>query len=315
MGDQGLSPFATNVTSKLHRTSYPSIDASRPELSQAGKAVLITGGTTGIGFAITKAFITASASTVIITGRRQEVLDKAVSSLKDIAATLNKDAQIIGERGDVAKPDDTNALWASLAERGIIVDVLVLNAARFAVPKPLFELGVDFVWESFEVNVRGPLHFAERFYKQAGSENRPKSLVNISTQSIHESKREYVPMAADRPEYGLTKASGTLAIQYVAQEVPADKMQVVSFHPGMVFTEPWVVLGATPDLFTFDDPALAGNYAVWAASTEARFLHGRFTWAAWDVDEVRERYERRLETDPDFLRVGVCGLKGPDVAY
>ncbi|KAK5662179.1 hypothetical protein OQA88_8084 [Cercophora sp. LCS_1] len=274
-----ITPLTSTVTPTIHRTPYLAIDASRPELSQAGKTVLITGGTAGIGFDIAKGFIAASASTIIVTGRRQEVLDKAVTSLKDIAAASGKDVRIIGERGDVVNPGDTNAL-------GIIINVLILNAARFAVPKPLLELSIDYVWEPFKVNVRGPIHFTEKFYKQ--------SLVNISTQSIHESKNEYIPMAGARPEYGLTKASGTLTIQFIAQELQ---------------------LGATRDMFDFDDVTLAGNYAVWAASPEARYLHGRFTWASWDVDELREKFAKRLETDPEFLRVGVCGLMGPDVAY
>jgi len=174
MAEPTQNPFATNVTRTVHRTSYPAIAATRPELIQAGKTVLITGGTAGIGFAIAKAFIAASISTVVITGRRQEQLAKAVASLTDLAAAAGHGGKIIGERSDAADPASIDALWASLAERGVIVDVLVLNAAKFATPKPLFELGIEHVWESFEVNVRGPLHHAERFYKQVGAGGRPK---------------------------------------------------------------------------------------------------------------------------------------------
>lgn len=60
---------------------------------------------------------------------------------------------------------------------------------------------------------------------------------------------------------------------------------------------------------------LAGNYAVWVALPEVRFLHGRFTWASWDVDELMEgEIKARLEREVDFLRVGVCGLKGANLA-
>ena len=48
--------------------------------SLEGKLALITGGGTGIGYGIAKAFIEAGAK-VIITGRREEVLQEAVSSL------------------------------------------------------------------------------------------------------------------------------------------------------------------------------------------------------------------------------------------
>lgn len=45
-----------------------------------GRCALITGGTSGIGFAIAKAFLNAGAS-VVITGRNQERLDKACAAL------------------------------------------------------------------------------------------------------------------------------------------------------------------------------------------------------------------------------------------
>jgi hypothetical protein len=32
---------------------------------------------------------------------------------------------------------------------------------------------------------------------------------------------------------------------------------------------------------------LAGNFTVWAASPEAKFLKGKFVWVKWDVDELK----------------------------
>ncbi len=56
---------------------------------------------------------------------------------------------------------------------------------------------------------------------------------------------------------------------------------------------------------------LAGSYAVWAASKEAEFLHGRWVWAAWDVDELfRGELRKRIDEDPYYLKVGIVGLKG-----
>ena len=58
--------------------------------------------------------------------------------------------------------------------------------------------------------------------------------------------------------------------------------------------------------------ALPGAYAVWAASKEARFLHGRYTFAYWDVDELAstEENRKRIEEDVEFLRWGIHGLRG-----
>ncbi|KAK1244615.1 hypothetical protein MKX07_003414 [Trichoderma sp. CBMAI-0711] len=55
--------------------------------------------------------------------------------------------------------------------------------------------------------------------------------------------------------------------------------------------------------------SLPSSVAVWAASDEAAFLHGRFIWSAWDVEELQMGPLReRIETDDKFLRIGVYGL-------
>ncbi len=54
---------------------------------------------------------------------------------------------------------------------------------------------------------------------------------------------------------------------------------------------------------------LPGQFAVWAASPEATFLHGRFVWTEWDVDEMRNgEFRKRIEEDPHYLKIGVKGL-------
>lgn len=53
---------------------------------------------------------------------------------------------------------------------------------------------------------------------------------------------------------------------------------------------------------------LPGQFAVWAASREAEYLHGRFVWANWDVDEVKTVLGKQISEEPNFLKVGVEGL-------
>lgn len=74
----------TNVTKTIRKDVYPAISPSRPELSQAGKVVLFTGGGTGLGFNVAKSVVQASADTVIIIGRRLEKLETAASTLRQI---------------------------------------------------------------------------------------------------------------------------------------------------------------------------------------------------------------------------------------
>lgn len=55
--------------------------------------------------------------------------------------------------------------------------------------------------------------------------------------------------------------------------------------------------------------SLPSSVAIWAASDEAAFLHGRFIWSAWDVEELRSGPLReRIEQDENYLRIGVHGV-------
>lgn len=56
-------------------------------------------------------------------------------------------------------------------------------------------------------------------------------------------------MAQDRPVYGLSKMFGTLIFQYIAQNTPADKVQIVSYHPGLIYSGEWEKMGVPQDLF------------------------------------------------------------------
>ncbi|KAF3065801.1 short-chain dehydrogenase [Daldinia childiae] len=286
----------TSLTSLLkttHKGSYPAISPSRPELSQVGRTVLITGGSTGVGYAIARGFAQASASRIIISGRREEVLKAAVGKLVDDFPKV----QFVGKQLDVADLQGTDELWADLGRQGITVDVLVLNASSPSHPQPILEAGFDKIWQDFIINVRTLLVFAEKFYKQPSEE------------------KDWNNIVPEIPGYGLTKSAGTLLIQQIAKDTSPKDMQVLSFHPGSILTETVRrVMGNISDSFDFDgydfdDEDLCGHFAVWAASREAEFLHGRFMWAAWDVDELRKGEIRKLiDEETYYLQIGVKGL-------
>ena len=113
------------------------------DVSLQDRVAVITGGTTGIGLAAARRFISAGAQ-VVVTGQDPERLQAAQSELPQ--------ATIV--RADARHLDDLRALAATVGERFGRVDALFLNAGifRFQSIAELTEAHYD---EQFDTNVKG----------------------------------------------------------------------------------------------------------------------------------------------------------------
>ena len=89
---------------------------TRPLLKS--KIAVVTGGSSGIGLATAKRFVDEGAY-VFIAGRRQDELDKAVAEIG---------SNVTGVKTDIAKLDDLDRLYETVAKKGKI-DVIFAGAA------------------------------------------------------------------------------------------------------------------------------------------------------------------------------------------
>lgn len=80
------------------------------------KTVVITGGSSGIGFAAAKKFYEEGAC-VIITGRKNDRLQKAVAELE------NGSNSCLGIKADVSKKEDMEALFTRIRDEYKTIDV------------------------------------------------------------------------------------------------------------------------------------------------------------------------------------------------
>jgi NAD(P)-dependent dehydrogenase (short-subunit alcohol dehydrogenase family) len=115
-----------------------------------GKMAVITGGTTGIGFAAAKLFVEEGAY-VFITGRRQRELDAAVKAIG---------SNVTGVQGDVAILADLDRLYAAVKAKGKL-DIVFANAgiAEFA---PLDRITEEHFDRLFDINVKGALFTVQK---------------------------------------------------------------------------------------------------------------------------------------------------------
>jgi NAD(P)-dependent dehydrogenase (short-subunit alcohol dehydrogenase family) len=116
----------------------------------AGKVAVITGGTTGIGLAAAKLFVSEGAY-VFITGRRQKELDAAVKEIGD---------NVTGVQGDVSKLADLDRLYDAVKARGKL-DIIFANAG-IAELAPLGKITEEHFDKLFDVNVRGTLFTVQK---------------------------------------------------------------------------------------------------------------------------------------------------------
>ena len=179
------------------------------------KIAVITGGTTGIGFATAKRFIDEGAK-VVITGRTQESLDKAVSELG---------ANATGFRGDVSDLKSLDELFAMVKERFGKIDTLFANAgiAKF---QPLAEIDEAHFDTLFNINVKG-LFFTVQKAKSLLSSGSTVILTSSVANSVG------LPAAG---VYSATKAAVRSLARTLASEWGPEGIRVNSLSPGPIET-------------------------------------------------------------------------------
>ncbi|CAG8983706.1 hypothetical protein HYALB_00006275 [Hymenoscyphus albidus] len=285
-------------TKKWHTQPTSSISPLRPELSAKGKVIVITGGGSGIGLSVAKAFAQAGASQIGIIGRREDILKSSIEEITKYSTDSGTGVEYAV--ADVTIASQITAAFKDLAERMGKINVFVSNAGFMARPAPVTE-AVDDVewWTAFETNVKGTLHSLRAFLVHAS----PTPMVlSMNSGFAH---LDPIPGFSS---YAASKAAALRLVDYFRRENP--DLHAVCLQPGVVRTE---MSGKRRWKGGWDHEDLPAHFAVWLASPEARFLNGKFVWANWDVEELRER---EVETSSSGnLQIGLVGLMPPVFAF
>ena len=102
--------------------SPEAVEAARQAVAHQKPAVVITGGSRGIGLALARRFIEAGRDTVIV-ARNAQGLSKALAQLK-----RDTGVEATAIVCDVARADAAEIIASGLRQAGLYLDVLVNNA-------------------------------------------------------------------------------------------------------------------------------------------------------------------------------------------
>ena len=238
--------------------------------SVAGKTVLVTGGSRGIGLMIARGFV-ANGARVYVSSRKKDVCDAVAAELSKVGTCFPLPADLSGEAG-------ANALADRLAEREGALHVLVNNAgANWGAPMAEYP---DAAWDKvLATNLKAPFFLTRRclpLLEKAASAEDPARVINIG--SIDGIK----PPILETYAYSASKAALHHMTRVLARQLAPRRITVNAVAPGPFESK---MMAATLDRFRdaivascplgrIGEPGDMAGVAIYLASRAGAYVTG-----------------------------------------
>jgi NAD(P)-dependent dehydrogenase (short-subunit alcohol dehydrogenase family) len=181
-----------------------------------GKVAVITGGTQGIGLAIAREFV-GNGATVVVTGRDQGRLDKAVAEIGPKAS---------GVRADAGSPEAMDAMLKDVKARHGRLDAVVTNAAVADDHAPLGKITAEQFDRMVGTNLKGVLFAVQSAVPLMSSGG---SIILIGSTAS-------VAPPAGMSVYGAIKAAFHGMVRALIQDVKGTGVRINVLSPGAIDT-------------------------------------------------------------------------------
>jgi glucose 1-dehydrogenase len=192
------------------------------ELNLRDKRVLVTGGSGGLGAAISEAFATEGARVAV----HYRSDPKAAEQMAEAFRARGGGALAVA--ADVSDADAVEAMFARLDTAWGGIDILVNNAGMDGVPGKAWEIEIPAWTEVIDVNLKGAFLCARQALKRMVKQ---RSGVILNTSSVHE-----VIAWSGYSAYAASKAGLSMLAKTLAQEAAPYGVRVLSIAPGAIKT-------------------------------------------------------------------------------
>ena len=236
--------------------------------SIAGRAVVVTGGSRGIGKGIARVFAGA--------GGRVLIVGRDADAAKSAAAELSAGgAEVSHVLADVSRREDCQRIAAAAAERLGGIDVLCANAGIFPAA-PLAEMTDENIDEVLGTNLKGTILTVQACLPALARSGRGRVIL---TSSITGPITGFPGWA----HYGASKAGQLGFLKTAAIELAASGITINAVLPGNIVTEGLDELGeeysaqmaASIPLRRLGTVEEIGYAALFFATDEARYITGQ----------------------------------------
>ncbi|MEP3279400.1 MAG: SDR family oxidoreductase [Stappiaceae bacterium] len=236
--------------------------------SLKGRTALITGASSGIGYAIAEVFADAGA-TIIAQGRSRERLDNLAGALAHTGCSFT------AITGDLASNEGTAEVAAHALRSHPQIDILV-NSAGVALTGPVVEYDISDWNQTLNVNLTAPFILSKALLPGMMARRLGK-IINISSQTG-------VIALQDHAAYATSKGGLNALTKSLMTEAAPHNVQVNAICPTVVLTEMGKELWSAPEkkdpfiartpLGRFGEPVEIADMALYLASPASDLVNG-----------------------------------------
>jgi NAD(P)-dependent dehydrogenase (short-subunit alcohol dehydrogenase family) len=223
----------------------------------AGKIALVTGGTGGLGKAVSLAFLREGAAVIATYVKREEA-----DALKDIAGHAKLELLPLDATDESACRNLVDGITARYGR----LDILVNTIGAYAGGKPLWETEAKVFHLMMALNLNSGFNMA-RAVVPAMLKQKAGNIVNIAAKAAFDH-------AAGAAAYAASKSAALALFDCLAQDLKGSGVRVNSILPSIIDTEANRKAMPDADFSKWPKPEEIAQVILFLSSDQAKVVHG-----------------------------------------